>query len=393
MKFSVLLPTRNRLEYLKYAVETVRRQDYDDWELIIFDNFSEDDIAGYARSLDDPRVKYFRTDSFVPVTDNWNNALEKSTGDYVIMLGDDDGLMGGFFKTVRRLVEEYDHPDGIYTRAFVYAYPGAMPGYPEGYLQPCGCAEFLNSGDETPFFLDKGRRLGLVRQSMDFKYRFDYNMQFATVSRKFIESVRDKGSFFQSPFPDYYAMNVLFLRAEKVLVYPRPIVTIGVTQKSYGFFHFNNRESEGIKLLNGLPDRESAARLERVLLPGTNMNNGWLFAMQAIAANYGAEYDLRVNYRRYRLLQVLHVFEFMPTAEALGELKERLRPWEKLLYGGCLYVYRALIKVISVEQRVQLIHWLRMKVVRQYPPLFAERIERRYRNLLEVFERVDPLLN
>ena len=34
MKFSVLLPTRDRLELLRLAVETVRRQDYDDWEII-----------------------------------------------------------------------------------------------------------------------------------------------------------------------------------------------------------------------------------------------------------------------------------------------------------------------------------------------------------------------
>ena len=43
MKFSVLLPTYNRLDLLQYAVESVTRQDYDDWELIISDNQSEDD--------------------------------------------------------------------------------------------------------------------------------------------------------------------------------------------------------------------------------------------------------------------------------------------------------------------------------------------------------------
>ena len=80
MKFSVLLPTRNRLDLLSYAIETVRRQDYSDWEIIVSDNSSEEDIAGYVRSLDDSRIKYYRTDQFVPVTDNWNNALAKSDG-------------------------------------------------------------------------------------------------------------------------------------------------------------------------------------------------------------------------------------------------------------------------------------------------------------------------
>jgi len=39
MKFSVLIPTRNHLDLLSYAIETVRRQDYSDWEIIVSDNF------------------------------------------------------------------------------------------------------------------------------------------------------------------------------------------------------------------------------------------------------------------------------------------------------------------------------------------------------------------
>ena len=46
---SVLLPTKNRLTYLRYAVESVRRQDYPHWEIVISDNHSEEDILGYAQ--------------------------------------------------------------------------------------------------------------------------------------------------------------------------------------------------------------------------------------------------------------------------------------------------------------------------------------------------------
>src|SRR5215210_76461 len=79
MRFSALLPTRNRLEYLRFAVESVLRQDDSDWELVVSDNDSEEDIAGYVASLGDDRVRYVRTDAFVPVTENWNNALRHST--------------------------------------------------------------------------------------------------------------------------------------------------------------------------------------------------------------------------------------------------------------------------------------------------------------------------
>ena len=104
MKFSALLPTRNRLEYLKFAVDTVRRQDYDDWEIVISDNASDENIGQWVDTLQDGRVKYSRSDQFVPVTDNWNRSLVHSSGDWVIMLGDDDGLMPGYFSRAAALI-------------------------------------------------------------------------------------------------------------------------------------------------------------------------------------------------------------------------------------------------------------------------------------------------
>lgn len=88
-KFSFLLPTRNRLDLLNYAVETVLRQDYVDWEPIIWDNFSDEDIGDCVAKLHDARLLYSRTDRFVSVTENWNNTLNDALGDHLMMLSDE----------------------------------------------------------------------------------------------------------------------------------------------------------------------------------------------------------------------------------------------------------------------------------------------------------------
>src|SRR5439155_8429060 len=93
----VLLPTRDRLELLRYAIESVRRQKFGDWEIVVSDNDSSQDVGGYVASLGDDRIHYLRTNRFLPVTDNWNKALENSRGDYIVMLGDDDSLLPGYF--------------------------------------------------------------------------------------------------------------------------------------------------------------------------------------------------------------------------------------------------------------------------------------------------------
>jgi glycosyltransferase involved in cell wall biosynthesis len=170
MKISVLLPTRNRLQLLSYAVESVRRQADENWEVVISDNASEEDIAGYVESLDDERVRYLRTSHSLSVTENWNNALTAADGDYVIMLGDDDALLPGYFTAIRRLVADFSRPDVIYHSALLYAYPSVMPDAPDGYLKPYGYAPFFR-GAREPFPLDGARARALVREAMNFRVR------------------------------------------------------------------------------------------------------------------------------------------------------------------------------------------------------------------------------
>jgi glycosyltransferase involved in cell wall biosynthesis len=79
--FSILLPTRDRLELLRNAVETVRLQNYDNWEIIISDNASSQDITGYVKKLGDQRVRYIRSKMILPVTENWNRAHDYSNGE------------------------------------------------------------------------------------------------------------------------------------------------------------------------------------------------------------------------------------------------------------------------------------------------------------------------
>lgn len=380
MKFSVLLPTRNRLELLRYAIETVRRQDYADWEIVVSDNASEEDIAGHVRSLGDARIRYTRTGSFVPVTDNWNNALAKSTGDYVVMLGDDDCLMKGYFSTLRQLIEERGAPDLVYHSALLYAYPGVMPGFPDGFVQPYGYARFLKDATQ-PFWLERAAALQCVRDSMDFRVTFGFNMQFALVSRRLIDALRDKGPFFQSPYPDYYAMNAALLKAGRILVCPQALVAIGVSPRSFGYYYANRAEQSGVEFLNNVPDPEQVAHLERILLPGTEMNNSWLIAMETLRSNHAAAYGLEVNYGRYRLLQILQTFAAPGDGRGIWA---KLGPGEKLI-AAALWAVARLASLFPQRMRRRL-HVGLMVLAGIYPMYSPRRVVGRYRNILEVYE-------
>lgn len=389
MKFSVLLPTRNRLDMLSCAIETVRRQDYDNWEIIVSDNFSEEDVAGYIQSLGDSRIKYFRTDRFIPVTDNWNNALDKSDGDYIIMLGDDDCLMKGYFSNLRTLIGKFDSPDFVYTGAFLYAYPGVIPGMPNGFLRTYSKRKIFESASE-PFWLDRNKALEFAKDSLNFKVTFDYNMQFSLVSRKLVEEMKQYGPFYQSPYPDYYASNAMMLKAERILIVPQPLVTIGISPKSFGFYYFNDAESDGNEFLNNLPDKDVVSRLQQVILPGITMNTSWLISMETLFVNFGEELDIKVNYDRYRLIQIFAIFAGLlmerNAGKAYPQLKKKMRFSEWLRYGLLL----SILARTAPEHYRPFLYRRIQAVAGSHPKTPMPKVDGKFHTILDVFKQVDP---
>jgi len=365
--FSVLLPTRNRLELLRYAIESVLRQDCDDWEVVVSDNDSTEDICGYVASLQDARVRCIRTDRFVPVTENWNNALAHSGGDYVVMLGDDDCLLPGYFSTLSALIAQFSSPEAVYAEAVQFAYPGVIPGHAEGFVQT-GYSELFR-GREQPFLLDRSEALAAVRKSMSLRLSFSYNMQHSLVSRRFLESLRPHGAFFQSPYPDYYATNVMLLAGRAILVVPQPLVAIGISPKSFGFYYFNNRSDEGTAFLNNLDLTATPESVRARLLPGDPLLTSWFVAMSCIERNFGAEYAISADVDRYRFLQLLYAAKGrrplrLASYWAALNWSERLRFYARL---GLAYLFSALL-----------------------PRNIRARYVRRYMNRVSPFPSFDP---
>ena len=397
MKISVLIPTRNRLFYLKIAIETVLRQGYQDWEIIVSDNFSEEDIGSYIQSLNDDRIKYHRTSKFIPVTDNWNNALKYSTGEYVIMLGDDDGLIKNYFTEIKQLIVQYDFPDCICHSALLFAYPKVLPDYPNGSLRTYSYAyPIFKKSVNNPRLIDKHESLKLVKSSMNFRLRFGYNMQFYTISRKFIESLQSFGEFFQSPYPDYYASNVIFAKAKTVLIYPKPIVIIGITPKSFGFYFVNKQEDQGISFLNNI-DKHLNHKLRHILLPGSDHNTSWLLSMELLKQNYCEELKSNVSYKRYRFLQIFYVYRYFYLNPSLHQFNvkrfwQSLNYYEKLfliLFLGLHFSIISLLLFFPVKLRKKILFKIELKlqsIVDQYPLYQHKKSKKVYQDIMDVFE-------
>src|SRR3990170_289823 len=87
---SVVLPTYNRSALLREAADSVRRQTYQHWELIVIDDGSSDDTLTTLGRFDDPRLRLIRLEHTGNPARVRNAGLAVSLGEYVAFLDDDD---------------------------------------------------------------------------------------------------------------------------------------------------------------------------------------------------------------------------------------------------------------------------------------------------------------
>ena len=78
--FSIVIPTYNRQDLVTYAVESVIQQTFDDFEIIVCDNFSTDKTAMVVGQFKDSRIKYVRTPQHFVIADNWEYSRTQAEG-------------------------------------------------------------------------------------------------------------------------------------------------------------------------------------------------------------------------------------------------------------------------------------------------------------------------
>jgi glycosyltransferase involved in cell wall biosynthesis len=96
VKVSVLLPTRDRPDWIGRAIQSVIRQTSPDWELVVLDNGAE---SVERLMLGDKRIRYIREPASGPA-DAFQKALVAATGDLCLPMGDDDELAADAVETI-----------------------------------------------------------------------------------------------------------------------------------------------------------------------------------------------------------------------------------------------------------------------------------------------------
>ncbi len=114
---SIVTSTYNRAEVIRQAIESVLRQDFQDWEMNIVGDCTPDDTAGTIASYNDDRLRFYNLPVKSPPGSHGaiakNHALQQmSRGEYIAYLDDDDIYRPNYLSTMIGFMRA--HPDAVF---------------------------------------------------------------------------------------------------------------------------------------------------------------------------------------------------------------------------------------------------------------------------------------
>lgn len=112
-KISVCIPNYNYGRYITEAIESVLCQTFEDFELVIVDNCSNDNSIDIIKkfSTSDSRLKCFFNKQNVGMANNWNLCLNYARGEYIKILCADDLLMPSYLENT---IDAFmNHPSAV----------------------------------------------------------------------------------------------------------------------------------------------------------------------------------------------------------------------------------------------------------------------------------------
>lgn len=327
MRYSVLLPTRNGGSFLRDCISSILGEPYCDMELIVSDNANTDQTCEVlAAFAGDRRLKVFRQEQVVDVTENWNRCLARSSGEYILLIGDDDCLLPGYFSRMDEILARNNFPDCVTYNAYSYISPGSLGNNSSSYYRD----PFFDYG---PSFskervLPAAERKSIVKDMFRFHNRIPLNIQTTLFSRRAMQEVQ--GPVFQPPFPDHYALNSLLLLADSWVFTPQKLLVTGISPKSFGHYVYSNKQEDGQKYLGIRSDFPGK-------LPGLELNNCMHVWLGLLKKDYpGQLKGIEISRGHYVRRQV---YSWYLQYKARYASSEDLRSWSRLLsFKDWLYV-------------------------------------------------------
>lgn len=342
---SIAIATKNRVFYCIKTIEAILNVDNDNFELVIQDNTDNMELSDYIKNnISDVRLKYNYTPPPFSSIDNFNAVLDLCSGEYVCLLGDDDGIINSIFDVVEWANNK--KIDSVCPRLFVnYIWPNTLSS---------GRLVIPNSSKEIWYNNPKNNIQSLVDDGILQYTKFNLpKLYHGVVKKSCLDQIKDKTGFYLGGLsPDIYASVALSAIVEKNVIIDFPITIAGACPKSTTIDNIEGKHSGDLK--NAPHFRDKSDYIWDELVPK-------YYSVQTIWADSALhsikESKIIVNLKRLNRIKILagaindnkkfKKYFIEKTLDNLGIKKADLKFKLKLNYYRLVLIFKSNLKRIK----------------------------------------------
>ncbi len=224
-RFSIVIPTRERADTLRWSLQTALDQDFDSYEIVVCDNHSSPDTRAVVEAAASPRVRYVRAPRPLAMSANWELAVGEAGGEFVTVLGDDDGLLPFALTEADNLFHRH-RATALRCQRALYTWP-TLPTPKDANFLHLPLTRFVKEWDAREW-IGKLARFEAGADTLPMIYN-------SFVHRDVIARHRERvGKVFASAYPDIYSGIGLGFVAGRYLSVGLPLNIAGLSGRSNG---------------------------------------------------------------------------------------------------------------------------------------------------------------
>jgi hypothetical protein len=281
IRFSIIIPTRERADTLLHTLMTCITQKFENFEIVISDNCSSPETKQVVDSLNSEKIRYFRSDVPLAMSDNFELAVSHARGEFFILLGDDDALLPNALAQLDHLIATLNAKILWWEHA-TYFWPGVKGGWPQNILAiPI----------PTPNQSVNSREM-ILKTFESLQYMLLPMLYVKTaVHHSYIDMIRQRtGSVYgHSISPDVYSGVSIAYLCEHYYTIGTPLSINGVSSKSNGVAGLLLRDNNAVAMdfasLNNKSHRSLHKMLPNLGLGRIGIVNEFLQAQDAVFPN------------------------------------------------------------------------------------------------------------
>jgi len=231
---SIAIATRNRIPYAISAIQSILEITDQRLELVVQDNSESRELETYVNeNINDNRFRYRYTPPPFSSIDNFNAVVELATGEYVCMIGDDDGVNPEIMEAASWAKSENLDSLAVRTKAN-YLWHGT--GVPSGLFTKAPGRSLSVSGFRGSIIdadMEKEMRK-LVRNGGSYYSNFNLpKLYHGLVHHRCLQAVHEKtGAYLGGLSPDIFASLSIACVAQRVMVTDYPLTIPGACRGS-----------------------------------------------------------------------------------------------------------------------------------------------------------------